>query len=62
MDKVTVYVRSDGKWDWHRKSENGRIVSSSHNQGYENAIDAHEIAEQVNGGEWEFTEDAVQPE
>ena len=54
MDKVSVYKAKDG-YRWHRQSENGRIVSES-GEGYANKADAIEIAESVNGGEYEVVD------
>jgi uncharacterized protein YegP (UPF0339 family) len=51
MDKVTVYEAKDG-WRWHRKSENGEIVSES-GEGYESKSHAEVMAEVLNGGEFE---------
>jgi len=48
MDKVQVFKRADGKWGWHRKSENGTIVSTDGGQGYENLEDCLAIAKDVN--------------
>lgn len=50
MDKVIVYTAKDGI-RWHRKSENGLIVSES-GQGYENKGHAIHMATEVNGGEY----------
>jgi len=58
MDKVKVYQHEDGTYDWHRKSENGQIVSTSGNQGYEDRLVAIRMAEALNGGEWEFDEES----
>lgn len=48
-DKVSVYQRIDGKYDWHRKDEEGRVLDES-NQGYENEAYAKQMAEDLNPG------------
>lgn len=48
MDKVTVYKRDDGKWAWHRKSENGHIVATDGGQGYEDRAEALRMAAELN--------------
>ncbi len=40
MDKVELYERSDGKFDWRRRAANGQIISNSANQGFSRKIDA----------------------
>lgn len=47
-DVVELYKDSQGEWRWHRRSENGRIVSGSE-EGYHNRGDCEDIAKAVNG-------------
>lgn len=46
-DQVQVYEREDGKFDWHRKDLEGRVLDES-TQGYENQADAVEAAHSLN--------------
>lgn len=50
MDKVAIYKAKDG-YRWHRKSENGRIVSES-GEAYEDKVSAEHMATEVNGGDY----------
>lgn len=47
MDTVVIYRGEDGDYYWHRKAENGQIVSDS-GEGYRNAKDCREMAYNVN--------------
>jgi len=47
-DVVQVYRRADGKWDWHRRADNGDIISGSENQGYEDRERAVAMASELN--------------
>lgn len=49
-DRIEVYTRIDGKYDWHRISENGQVVSTSGNQGYESKHQATVMAGELNPG------------
>jgi len=46
MDKTTVFKGGDG-WRWHRKSENGEIVSTS-GEGYQDRDHAIHMASELN--------------
>ena len=35
MAKREVYERADGKWGWRVKADNGQVVATDGNQGYE---------------------------
>lgn len=47
MDTVTIYRGEDGDYYWHRKAENGQIVSDS-GEGYRNVRECRERAYDVN--------------
>lgn len=53
-DKVEVFKDAAGRWWWHRKSGNGQVIANSA-EGYVDRKRAVEMAERVNGGEWEWT-------
>lgn len=40
-----VYKRSDGNWAWNLKADNGRVIATGGNQGYDNEADARAMAE-----------------
>lgn len=48
-DVVEVYKDESGEWRWHRKSENGEIVSTS-GEGYMRRSHAINISAQLNVG------------
>lgn len=48
-EHVTVYRDVKGEWRWNRKGANNKIISTS-GEGYENKIDAVEMAERLNPG------------
>lgn len=57
-DVVEVYKDERGEWRWHRKSENGLIVSTS-GEGYIRRQHAIEISAQLNVGcDFTIEEDA----
>lgn len=45
--KLEIYKRSDGKWAWRVRAENGQIVATDGGQGYENHLDAQDMALRV---------------
>lgn len=49
---IEVYRREDGRWDWRAQADNGEIVATSHNQGYENRGDAVELTRNLFGGHY----------
>ena len=52
MAERVVIERKDGTWGWHLKADNGKIVATDGNQGYENESAAREMADRVIGGEF----------
>lgn len=45
--KLEIYRRLDGKWAWRVRAGNGEIVATDGGQGYENQIDAQNMATRV---------------
>ena len=45
--KLEIYKRTDGKWAWRVRAENGQIVATDGGQGYENQHDAVTMATRV---------------
>jgi uncharacterized protein YegP (UPF0339 family) len=43
-DRVEVYRREDGLWEWRRIAPNGQIVATSGGQGYEREHEARQRA------------------
>lgn len=52
-DKVRIFEDENGEWRWHRKSENGKIVSNS-GEGYEAKSFTIRMARELNIGDVEF--------
>lgn len=50
MAQRILYTRSDGKWAWRLKADNGEIVATDGGQGYENEDDARTMADRVVSG------------
>lgn len=48
MDTVKFFQDESGEWRWHRKSENGRIVSDS-GEGYTDHQTCVDMAIMLNG-------------
>ncbi len=54
-----VYERTDGKWAWRLKADNGDIVATDGSQGYDNETDARSMADRVVGGEFKNADKKV---
>lgn len=52
MAERTVYQRSDKKWGWRLEADNGRIIATDGNQGYEKEEDARAMANRILDGEF----------
>lgn len=52
MSTRLLYERTDGKWAWNLKADNGRIIDTDGGQGYENEDDARSMADRIIGGEF----------
>ncbi len=52
MAERLLWKRADGKWTWHLKADNGKVIATDGNQGYENESDARSMADRVIGGEF----------
>lgn len=52
MAKRVLFVNDAGKWSWHLKANNNRIVATDGSQGYENLDDARAMADRIIGGEF----------
>jgi uncharacterized protein YegP (UPF0339 family) len=50
MAERHLYTRSDGKWAWRLKADNGEIIAVDGSQGYENENDARSVADKVVSG------------
>jgi hypothetical protein len=48
----TLYKRSDGKWAWRLRADNGEIIAVDGCQGYENLSDARDMSEEIVRGEF----------
>lgn len=54
-----IYKRSDGKWAWNLKADNGYIVATDGGQGYENEEDCRTIADAVVSGMYAAAEKQI---
>jgi uncharacterized protein YegP (UPF0339 family) len=52
MAQRVLIEREDGEWGWHLTADNGRIIATDGNQGYENEGDARGMADRIIGGEF----------
>ena len=52
MAERVLYKRTDGKWAWRLKADNGEIIATNGGQGYENEADARSMANRIIGGEF----------
>lgn len=61
MAKRVVYERKDGKWGWELKADNGQIIATDGNQGYEKESAAKAMADRIVGGEFKDAEKRRRP-
>ncbi len=61
MAKRVVYQRTDKKWSWRLRADNGTIIATDGGQGYENKDDAKSIADRIIGGEFKDAEKFTNP-
>ncbi|MGV3712856.1 DUF1508 domain-containing protein [Pseudolysinimonas sp.] len=54
-----VYERDDGTWGWQLKADNGRIIATDGNQGYEDESKARSMADRIIGGEFKDAEKKI---
>jgi uncharacterized protein YegP (UPF0339 family) len=47
-----LYTRTDGKWAWRLKADNGQIIATDGGQGYNNETDARSMADRIISGEF----------
>lgn len=47
MAEAKVAKRKDGKWGWTLYADNGQVIASDANQGYEHRQDAFEMVTQI---------------
>ncbi|MDP9336369.1 MAG: YegP family protein [Actinomycetota bacterium] len=59
MAERVVIERADGKWGWHLKADNNKIIATDGNQGYENEGDARDMADRIIGGEFKDAEKKI---
>lgn len=59
MAQRVLYTRSDGKWAWRLKADNGEIIAVDGSQGYENENDAREMADKIVGGHFAGAEKRI---
>ena len=61
LAKRLVFQREDKKWAWHLTADNGQIVATDGNQGYNNEEDAKDMADRIIGGEFKNAEKFRRP-
>lgn len=59
MAERVLFTRSDGRWAWHLKADNGEVIATDGGQGYENEAEARSIADSVVGGEYKNAEKKI---
>lgn len=52
MAERVLYVNAAGKWAWRLTADNGAVIATDGNQGYENESDARSMADRIIGGEF----------
>lgn len=52
MAERVLFKRSNGKWAWRLKGDNGKIIATGGNEGYENEEDARSMADRIISGEF----------
>lgn len=52
MSERNLYERPDGKWGWRLKADNGQIIATDGNQGYDSEDFCRKMADRVVGGEF----------
>jgi uncharacterized protein YegP (UPF0339 family) len=45
--RFEVYSRADGRWEWRLVSSNGKVMATSHGQGFRSKRDAQRAIESV---------------
>ena len=59
MAERVIYKRTDGKWAWRLTVNNGQIIATDGDQGYNNEADARSMADRIIGGEFENAEKKI---
>jgi hypothetical protein len=54
-----LFERDDGKWGWHLTADDNRIIATDGNQGYDNEVDARDMADRVISGEFKDAEKKI---
>ncbi|GAB4084731.1 hypothetical protein GCM10028784_13610 [Myceligenerans cantabricum] len=52
MATRVVYEREDGTWGWRLKGDNGKIIATDGNQGYESEEASRKMADSIIGGDY----------
>lgn len=59
MAERIVVERADGKWGWQLVADNGNIIATDGNQGYENEAYCREMADKIIGGAYKDAEKKI---
>jgi uncharacterized protein YegP (UPF0339 family) len=59
MAERNLYKRTDGKWAWRLKADNGAIIATDGGQGYDNESDARSMADRIISGEFKDAEKTI---
>lgn len=59
MAERVLFKRTDGKWAWHLKADNGQVIATDGAQGYDNESDARAMADRIIGGEFKDAEKKI---
>lgn len=52
MAERNIYERPDGKWGWRLKADNGNVIATDGNQGYESETTCRSMADKIIGGHY----------
>lgn len=61
MARRVVYQRTDCRWGWRLRADNGQIIATDGGQGYENEADARTMADRIIRGDFAAAEKQVAP-
>ncbi len=59
MASRVVVERKDKKWGWELVADNGKIIATDGNQGYENESDCRAMADKIIGGTYKNAEKKI---
>lgn len=52
MAERNIFERADGTWGWRLKADNGKVIATDGNQGYESETTCRNMADKIIGGQY----------